>query len=124
MSQAVALIGSGKPGWLTAFRTRRLTKDRTREKAASGIERALAATEKAPHALSSAIPVARSQLLACRWQLVALAEVLRSPEPVYAQGVAMTLDLLTNPDSPLYQTHGDLELAIRNIRTALDGHVE
>jgi hypothetical protein len=123
MSTALTPIGTGKPGRLTTRRTRRLTRDRTRRKAANGIERAVAAAERASR-LSSAVPVARSKVLASRSLLLELAEVLRSREPVYAQGVAQALDLLSHPDSPLYEAHGDLELAIRNIRAALDGHID
>ena len=123
MSNAIALLAGGKPGWLAALRTRRLTRDRAREKAARGIERAVEAADTPPQSLSSAVPVARTAIMDSRWQLVALAERLRSPEPVYAQGVALTLELLSNADSPLYQADGDLEAAIEEILGALDGHV-
>jgi hypothetical protein len=124
MSHAIALRVGGKPGWLATFRTRRLTRDRARRRAARGIERAIAAAERPPQRFSSAIPVARSAVLACRSQLVELAERLRSPEPVYAQGVALVFELLTDSGSALYQVDGELELTIENIFAALDGNVE
>jgi hypothetical protein len=115
MSHAIALLAGPKP----------LTKDRTRAKAARGLERALAAAENPKHqSLSAAIPVARTAVLAHRSELAALAEELRSPGPVYAQGVGLVLELLSDADSPLYQTGGDLGPALSRIQLALDGHGE
>jgi hypothetical protein len=124
MSHGLALQDTGKPGWLTVLRTRRLASDRTRRKAAHGVERAIRAADTPRQSLSSAVPIAHDAVVACRWQLAALAEALRRPGPVYAQGVALTLELLSNADSPLYQADGDLEEAILEIRAALDGNLE
>jgi hypothetical protein len=124
VSHAVALLAGPKPNWRTALRARWLTKDRTRERAARAIEGALDAAEKPPQSLTAAIPVARRAVLASRPQLVSLAEQLRAPAPVYAQGVALVLDLVTDAGSPLYQSGADLPDALSRIQLALDGHGE
>jgi hypothetical protein len=124
MSQAIAILAAGRPSWLAAMRTRRLATRRARARAASGIEHAIHAAERPPQSLSSAVPVARVAVLGSRVRLLSLAERLRSPEPVYAQGVARALELLTQGDSPLYQVDGDLDTAVEDILAALDGRVE
>jgi hypothetical protein len=124
MSHAIALLRSAKVGRIAAWRARRLTTDRKRERLAAGLERTIAAAEAPPQSLSSAVPVRRSAVLASRWQLLALAQRLRAPAPVYAQGVALVAELLSNADSPPYQADGDLDDAVLTILAALDGNVE
>ncbi len=124
MNAAIALLHTPKVGRIAAWRARRLTKDRKRERLATCIERTIAAAEAPRESLSSAVPVHRSAVLAERMQLLALAERLRAPGPVYAQGVALAGEILANSDSALYQSDRDLERALLTILAALDGHVE
>jgi hypothetical protein len=116
-----ALLDSPKLGRIAAWRARRLTKARTRERLAVGLERTIADAEAPPHWLSSAIPVHRVAVLSLRSELQAIAERLRAPEPVYAQGVALAKDLLSDSGSPLYQVRADLRAAVGRIAAALDG---
>jgi hypothetical protein len=124
MNTAIRLLPDGKPGWLAARRIRRLGSARSRARAADALEHALNDAAAPPRLLSSAVPVAREAVLDCRAELASLCERLRSDEPVYAQGVGLAFQLLTNGDSPLYQAHGDLEFAIAEIEAGLDGHFD
>ena len=126
MSPAVVLL-SERPdhlGWRTIRRLRRLTSDRTRGRLAAGLERAVADAEAPRLRLSAAIPVQRRKVTGCRGELLELAERLRTPGPAYAQGIARAAGLLSDVDSPLYQSGGDLRAAVETALLALDGHVE
>jgi hypothetical protein len=80
--------------------------------------------ETHPAAISSAVPVQRAAVAACRPELLELAARLRAPGPVYAHGVAAASALLSEAASPLYQSDGDLPAAVRRALASLDGHVE
>jgi hypothetical protein len=121
MSQAAVLLN--ELGWRALWRTRRLTKDRNRRRLAAGIEGAVADAESPRRGFGSAIPVQRRAVIACRDDLLELAERLRAPRPVYAQGVAMAEALLTNSGSALYQSGGDLFGTVERTLAALDGHL-
>jgi hypothetical protein len=123
MNSAIALLPAARPSWLAARRIRRLGSARSRARAADALERAINDAAAPRRLLSSAVPVAREAVLDCRAELASLCERLLSDEPVYAQGVALAFQLLTNGDSPLYQSHGDLGLAIAEIVAGLDGHL-
>jgi hypothetical protein len=58
---------------------------------------------------------------ACRAELLAIAQRLRGPEPVDAQGVALVSELLGSNDSPFYHGRGDLRKAAWAAMAALDG---
>jgi len=124
MTNAIALLPVAKPGWLEARRIRRLGSARSRAKAASALEQAINDADAPQRVRSSAVPVAREAVLACRRELTSLCARLRSRKPVYAQGVGLAFQLLTNSDSPLYQAHGDLELALAEIEAGLNGHFD
>ena len=83
-----------------ASRAARLCAPRTRNRVASGLERAL--TDDRRPGLSAAVPVNRRAVQSARPYLVQLIEALRSPAPVAPQGVARALRLLTDAGSPLY----------------------
>ena len=105
-----------------ARRAKRLTRTRTRNKFASGLERAVAAAgERRPRVFTAAVPVRQAAVHACRAELLALARRLRAPEPVYAQGVALVSELLGSSGSPLYRDGGDLRKAAWAALAALDG---
>jgi propanediol dehydratase small subunit len=123
MSTVALIRRSERLSWLDVWRARKLTKSRTRRRLAAGFERALADAEAPAPRLSAAIPVRRPSVAACRDELLELVERLRSPSPVYAQGVELGAELLKNAASPLYQPSGDLRAAIEAALEALDGHI-
>ena len=104
-----------------ARRAKRLTKPRTRRRLAAALERAAGAGRRRSSPFTPALPVERAVVRACRAELLAIAERLRAPEPVYAQGVALVGELLRSSDSPLYQGRGDLRKAAWAAMAALDG---
>jgi hypothetical protein len=108
-------------GSALSLRARQLTTSRTRARIADALERALAAADEPPGPYSAAVPVKRDQVHAARWELVAVAERLRAPRPVWAQGVAAVSQLLANADSPLYQSGQDLREAAAAAIEMLDG---
>jgi propanediol dehydratase small subunit len=124
MSRALALVQRAKPGRRFAWRARHLTKDRTRRRLATGLERAIDSAQLPPQSITAAVPVQREAVIACQTELLALAERLRAPEPVYAQGVALVAELLGTADSPLYQYGADLRGAVRAASAALDGRLD
>jgi len=85
-----------------AYRARRLTTRRSRDRIARGIERAVAEAERPWNGMRAAVPVQRRTVLGARPTLLALVRALRSPAPVAAQGVALALRLLTDGGGPLY----------------------
>lgn len=125
MTHAIAFLGSPAQlvGWRNAWRLRRLTQDRTRQRLASGLLRVIEDAEASPGGISSAIPVQRRAVPGCRGELLDLADRLRSPRPAYAQGVELVQSLLTEAASPLYQADGDLAAAVTTALAALDGHL-
>src|SRR5205809_4690620 len=114
MSRAAALVLHHAPDRRFARGARRLTKARTRCRLAAGLEHAVQAAGRPTRAITAAVPLHRTAVLACRGDLLALAERLRGPEPVYAQGVALISELLGNADSPLYQGGSDLRAALES----------
>ena len=124
MSRAIAPVRRTSPDRWFAWRARRLTKARTRRRLAAGLERVLADAARPPQSISAAVPPQREAVLACRAELLSLADRLRAPEPVYAQGVALVSELLGTADSPLYQFGADLSAALRAVASALDGNLD
>jgi hypothetical protein len=122
VNQVASLLDCDRIGRIAAWKARRLTKARTRERLAAAVERTVRAAETRAQTLSSAIPIHGSAVLGARPQLAVLADRLRAPEPVYAQGVVLVASLLSNSDSPLYQVESDLGSAVEGILSALDGH--
>jgi hypothetical protein len=123
MTESLSLLGGTALNRRVVRGTRRLTKQRTREKLARGIERAIEDAERPRARMTSAVPVRRLAVVEARSQLEALAARLRAPEPVYAQGVAAARALLADAESPLYQPTRDLHAAVDHALAALDGHV-
>ena len=123
MSTVALIRRSERLSWLDVWRARKLTNFRTRRRLAAGVERALADAQAPPALLRAAIPVRRGSVIACRSELLELVERLRGPGAVYAQGVELSAELLTNPESPLYQPSADLHIAVETALEALDGHL-
>jgi hypothetical protein len=121
INRALMILRARKPSLRFAWHAHRLTRDRTRRRLATGLERAVAAAQLPPESLTAAVPLQRRAVIDCRDELLALAERLRGPEPVYAQGVALVSELLRNADSPLYQSREELPAAIETAAAALEG---
>jgi hypothetical protein len=125
MSHAAALLGGPWTARVrTAWKLRRLTSDRTRRRLANGLTRLVADAQKPAPAISAAIPIRRAAVMAVSPELLELATRLRAPGPAYAQGVSLASELLTDGNSPLYQTGRDLRGAVEKALAALDGHIE
>jgi hypothetical protein len=73
-----------------------------RQQLALGLERLIEASEHPRPAFSSAVPPQRRQVREARTMLWAIARVLRSPEPVGVQGVAIVARLLVDGAGPAF----------------------
>jgi hypothetical protein len=106
-----------------AYRAAWLTRSRNREKLAASVDAVLAAAERPMLRLSSAVEPDRGEVTAVSPLLVELRELLRSRAPVYAQGVAMLMQLLRDGGSPVYLApwRGALEQELQAILAALEG---
>lgn len=104
-----------------AARATQLVSQRTRSGLATGIERVVEAAAEPSRSFSSSAPLNRSEIQSARAELLLLAEELRSDGPLQPRGVALTEQLLTHGDSPLYgpSAEGSLRDAVRHARTAL-----
>jgi hypothetical protein len=124
MNHALSLIGtSERISWRAEWRARKLTRPRKRRRLAAGFERVIADAAAPPRVLTAAIPIQRDNVIAASADLLELADRLRAPGPVYAQGVAMAAELLQNAGSALYEPCADLRGAVRAALGALDGHI-
>jgi hypothetical protein len=87
---------------LLAIRSRQLSSQRQRRRLAAAVERLDLRPSRRP-GISAAIPLEPRALHVGRPALAQLAQALRRPDAVHAQGVALTKLLLTEPASPLYR---------------------
>jgi len=97
-----------------AARAARLASPRERTGLAEGLERLLAAT-RGPRRRWWAVS-ARDPLLANAAELRELAALLRSPTPLYAPGIAIVHELITDGSGPVYT--GTAELLGRRLDEA------
>jgi hypothetical protein len=89
-------------------RAARLTSRRSRTGSAAVVERFVECAERPGAVRRSRVPVRRAAVRANRGELLALAATLRSPDPVYAQGVAELAMMLRDGTGPLYaDRHGE-----------------
>jgi hypothetical protein len=111
-----ALIAGADPSGSPqlAARTAQLTSPRTRALISGGLERLLRGAQ-GPQRRWSAIS-RRGQLLANASRLHELAGVLASDVPVYARGIALLNELLTDGNGPAY--HGTVESLARRLDEA------
>jgi hypothetical protein len=102
-------------------RATQLVSKRSRCGLATGIERAVEAAAEPGGTFSSSAPLNRPEIQSARAELLQLAGELRSPGPLQPRGVALTEQLLTHGDSPLYgpSAEGSLRDVVRHARTAL-----
>jgi hypothetical protein len=89
----------------------RLTTRSTRGRVADALERLISAATE-PACLWGVLP-SRKAVAANAEELRALAELLRGPSPVYAQGVAMLRILVTDGTGPVYTDRDGRALAAR-----------
>jgi hypothetical protein len=106
---------------LLAMRARQLTDARTREGIAISILRVVASADSAAARFNARVPVRWDAVLAAREPLTALAVRLRSAGPVWAHGVALASQLITDADGPLYDKRYDLPTAVARAIEALNG---
>jgi hypothetical protein len=106
-----------------AVRAARLTRPRTRERLAAELDDVLAAVAQPVLGPSSAIAPDRAEVGVASPRLIGIRELLRSEAPVYAQGVAMLIQLLRDGGGPLYQpvTRGELNQSLEAITAVLEG---
>jgi hypothetical protein len=108
-----------------ALRAGQLTARSTREVVSDSIDEVIEGAERPTAVFSSRAPVGRKKVLAARGELRELAGRVRAGEPVRAQGMALALLLLTDPERPLWGTGSadDLEHAIIQVKEQLDAPI-
>ena len=99
----------------------RLCGMRTRRSMAASLANVIDAAMEPPRGISSAVRVAREDVLAARSSINFLIGRLRGDHDVNPRGVAIVDRLLRDAFSPLYLPHGDrtLQTAIRDATLAL-----
>jgi hypothetical protein len=104
------------------LRARRITAQRSRERVAAGLLRALGSAAENSPGFSAAVRPHRREVLDARIVLTAVAQRLLAPEAVTAHGVAMLQVLLTEGESPLYRPSeaGALGSRLRAAAAALE----
>jgi hypothetical protein len=97
-----------------ALRAGQITARRTREVVVGSIHDLLERADRMTPVLTSQVPIDRRKVRAARLEFLALAEQIRSAQPVRAQGMALALLLLTNTEGPLFgvATAGELSRTI------------
>ena len=97
-----------------AARAAVLTRRATRTRLAAGLERLLGAADHAPRRWS--VPPARGAVRSNTAELAELAALLRGAGPLYAPGVAMVRELLTDGTGSAYTDPSGATLAVRLCR--------
>jgi hypothetical protein len=107
-----------------ALRARQLTSPRERRRLAESLDEALSIAEGYARRVSSAPPLARRDIRACRAALLQLSRALRQDDVVRPAGVVRTRELLTNGNGPFYleAPHDALWRALRHATRALESH--
>jgi hypothetical protein len=109
---------------LNAVREARMVSERSRRRLAEAIEQSVARAERPRRGLSAAVPIVREAARDARGALLDLAERLRAPRPVAADGMREARMLLVDGSGPLYveSAPGALRAAAHRALEALDGH--
>jgi len=103
-----------------AARASKLTSRRTRALIADGLERSLQDAQGARRRFSAVS--AKSPVLACAKEVGELAELLRGREPLYAPGIALISELLSDGSGPAYRGRPQtLARRLDEARTAMRG---
>jgi hypothetical protein len=118
-----ALIAGADPASspLLSARAATLTSRCTRAELADGLDLILASAQQPPS--SHRVRPRHSSVLANAPLLRELALTLRGPEPLYARGIAMVHQLLTDGSGPMYTSRDGsaLERELRRARAAVCG---
>jgi hypothetical protein len=109
---------------LSAVREARMVSARSRRRLAEAIEYSVARAENPRRGITAAVPIVHEAARDARGALLDLAERLRAPRPVDADGMRQAQRLLVDGSGPLYvaSTPGALRAAARRALEALDGH--
>jgi len=105
-----------------AWRAHQLVRPATRRGLARGLRRLLkAASDPQPWLTPQVLP-RRAEIRRSRRELTDLAEALAGPCPLAAQGIAMTMLMLSDPGSPIHSRSSRIDIvdAVDRILTALD----
>jgi hypothetical protein len=90
------------------LRNPRRSFDRKRRRLADGLDRLVVDSERRSNPFSAAVPIQRRAILACREQLIELADDLRATnEPVSEKGIELVHNLLCDASSPVYAPLGE-----------------
>jgi hypothetical protein len=108
-----------------ALRAGQLTAKSTREVVAASIEDVLERASHRKPLVTAQAPLPRKKVRTVAPELVELEERLLTRAPVRAQGMALALLLLTDPERPLWGTGSadDLEHAIIQVKEQLDAPI-
>jgi hypothetical protein len=108
---------------LSAVREARMVSVRSRRRLAEAIEYSVARAENPRRGITAAVPVVREAARDARGPLLDLAERLRAPRPVDADGMRQARQLLVDGSGPLYveSAPGVLRAAAIRAVEALDG---
>jgi hypothetical protein len=121
-----ALAGGTPPETTTplALRARRLTKLSRRRAIAGGLRRVIRDTCRGGPPSRARISPRRAQVSAAADELSRLADVLATPGPVPARGVAQAFLLLTDGTGPLYDANDAANLRARAMTAASNLRLE
>jgi hypothetical protein len=121
LSRAVRL---GPRARLRAVLEARMVSERSRRRLAEGFERCVTRAERRRPGMTAVVPVSPEAMQGAREALLDLAERLRGPRPVHADGMRVARALLIDGGGPLYVSArpGELRAAARRALGALDGH--
>jgi hypothetical protein len=122
-STAPPPIRLGLRARLRAQREARMVSPRSRRRLAEGLERSVARAGRRRPAFSAVVPVCAQAKDDAREALLDLAERLRAPRPVDADGMRLARALLVDGSGPLYvpTAPGTLRRAAVRALEALDG---
>jgi hypothetical protein len=122
-STAPPAIHLGLRARLRAEREARMVSARSRRRLAEGLERSVVRAERRRPAFTAVVPVCAQAKDDAREALLDLAERLRAPRPVDADGMRLARALLVDGSGPLYvpAAPGALRRAAVRALEALDG---
>jgi hypothetical protein len=101
----------------------RMVSARSRRRLAEALEHAIVRAERPQRAFTAAVPISPEAVRDAQGALLDLAERLRAPRPVDADGIRLARALLIDGAGPLYVTTrpGELRQAALRALGALDG---
>jgi hypothetical protein len=123
-STAAPSIRLGLVARVRAVREARLVSERSRRRLAEALEASIERADQPRGGFTAAVPVDREAVRDARAALLDLAERLRAPRPVFADGMRLARALLVDGNGPLYvpAAPGALRAVAIRALEALDGH--